>query len=228
VGSNGGAVRSIASRRHGGRGVSPRGRPDAAVARRRYWRPAGHRRFGRCRPCSSSAERAESGRRRSRARSRSRLRGTATERFSCRPIRHQSIGDALDQRIEDADTLVAGGFGLYARQIDADAPSRDGGLNTSPRVDAAFDGLLGPGSTHRTIAPSRGDCSRSHPPASMSSTRSSGLATRWLRGVFARIVIDPAPTGASHPIARDARTRARLVAPPAPTHVEISRARRWR
>jgi len=106
-----------------------------------------------------------------------------------------SIGDALDQRIEDADTLVAGGFGLYARQIDADAAFARWRSEYQSRVDAAFDGLLGPGldaSHDRAIAR---ELFALAPPGIDELYALIWLGDALAEGVFSRIVIDPAPTG---------------------------------
>ena len=106
-----------------------------------------------------------------------------------------SIGDALDQRIEDADTLVTGGFGLRARQIDAGAAFARWRSEYQSRVDTAFDGLLGPGldaSHDRAIAR---ELFALAPPGIDELYALIWLGDALAEGLFARIVIDPAPTG---------------------------------
>jgi len=106
-----------------------------------------------------------------------------------------SIADALDQHIGDVDTDVNGGFGLIARQVDATAAFARWRGEYQSRVDAAFDGLLGPGldATHdRAVAR---EIFALAPPGI-----DELYALIWLGDTLAerkldRIVIDPAPTG---------------------------------
>ena len=106
-----------------------------------------------------------------------------------------SIADALDQPIGDADTEVAHGFGLCARQIDASAAFERWRDQYRSRVDAAFDGLLGPGfdATHdRAIAR---ELFALAPPGIDELYALIWLGDALAEGRFDRIVVDPAPTG---------------------------------
>jgi arsenite-transporting ATPase len=106
-----------------------------------------------------------------------------------------SIADALGQSIPDVEHEVRDGFGLFARQIDAGAAFSRWRAEYEARVDAAFDALLGPGldAAHdRAIA------------RQLLSLAPPGIdelyALIWLGdviadGTFARIIVDPAPTG---------------------------------
>ena len=111
---------------------------------------------------------------------------------------------------------VPDGYGLVARQIDASAAFTRWRGQYESRVDSAFDALMGPGldAAHdRAIARQLFALA---PPGSMSSTRSSGSVTRWLRASRAHRR-GPSADGPPHSIARDARARTRLVASPAAT-----------
>jgi arsenite-transporting ATPase len=106
-----------------------------------------------------------------------------------------SVGDALDQPIEDAETVVSGGCGLHARQIDASAAFARWRAEYQSRVDAAFDGLLGPGldaSHDRAIAR---ELFALAPPGIDELYALVWLGDALAEGLFDRIVIDPAPTG---------------------------------
>ena len=106
-----------------------------------------------------------------------------------------SVGDALDQPIEDAETVVLGGCGLHARQIDAGAAFARWRAEYQSRVDAAFDGLLGPGldaSHDRAIAR---ELFALAPPGIDELYALIWLGDALAEGLFDRIVIDPAPTG---------------------------------
>jgi arsenite-transporting ATPase len=106
-----------------------------------------------------------------------------------------SIADALDQPIGDADTEVADGVGLVARQVDASAAFARWRGGYQSRVDVAFDGLLGPGldATHdRAVA--RGLFALA-PPGIDELYALIWLGDTLAERKFDRIVIDPAPTG---------------------------------
>ena len=106
-----------------------------------------------------------------------------------------SIGDALDLAIGDTDVEVAGGFGLLARQVDANAAFARWREEYRSRVDAAFDGLLGPGldAAHdRAIAR---ELFALAPPGIDELYALIWLGDAVADGRFDRIIIDPAPTG---------------------------------
>jgi arsenite-transporting ATPase len=106
-----------------------------------------------------------------------------------------SIADALDQPIGDVDTEVRNGHGLRARQIDASAAFARWRDEYQSRVDAAFDGLLGPGldAAHdRAIAR---ELFALAPPGIDELYALIWLGEALADGGFDRIVIDPAPTG---------------------------------
>ncbi|HUQ82608.1 MAG TPA: ArsA family ATPase [Gemmatimonadaceae bacterium] len=106
-----------------------------------------------------------------------------------------SIADALEQPIGDEDTVVRDGFGLHARQIDATAVFARWREDYRVRVDAAFDGLLGPGldAAHdRAIAR---ELFALAPPGVDELYALVWLGDALSEGQYDRIVIDPAPTG---------------------------------
>ena len=106
-----------------------------------------------------------------------------------------SIGDALGESIGDADTAVANGFGLRARQIDADAVFARWRAEYRSRVDTAFDGLLGPGidaSHDRAIAR---ELFALAPPGIDELYALIWLGDALAEGQYDRIIVDPAPTG---------------------------------
>ena len=106
-----------------------------------------------------------------------------------------SIADALDRPVGDVDSVVAGGFGLRARQIDASAAFARWRTEYETRVDAAFDGLLGPGldaSHDRAVAR---ELFALAPPGIDELYALIWLGDTLADGQLDRIVIDPAPTG---------------------------------
>ena len=106
-----------------------------------------------------------------------------------------SIADALNQPIGDADTEVADGVGLVARQVDASAAFARWRVEYQSRVDVAFDGLLGPGldAAHdRAVA--RGLFALA-PPGIDELYALIWLGDTLAERKFDRIIIDPAPTG---------------------------------
>lgn len=106
-----------------------------------------------------------------------------------------SIADAFGQPIGDGDSVVDDGFGLHARQIDATAAFARWSEEYRTRVDAAFDGLLGPGldaSHDRAIAR---ELFALAPPGIDELYALIWLGDALAERRFARIVIDPAPTG---------------------------------
>ena len=106
-----------------------------------------------------------------------------------------SVADALNQPVGDADTEVADGFGLIARQVDAGAAFARWRGEYQSRVDAAFDGLLGPGldATHdRAVAR---ELFALAPPGIDELYALIWLGDTVAERKFDRIVVDPAPTG---------------------------------
>jgi arsenite-transporting ATPase len=106
-----------------------------------------------------------------------------------------SVADALNQPVGDADTQVIDGFGLVARQVDASAAFARWRGEYQARVDAAFDGLLGPGldATHdRAVAR---DLFALAPPGIDELYALIWLGDAIAERKFGRIIIDPAPTG---------------------------------
>ena len=106
-----------------------------------------------------------------------------------------SIADALGEPIGDNDTEVTNGFGLRARQIDAGAAFARWRAEYQSRVDAAFDGLLGPGmdAAHdRAIAR---ELFALAPPGIDELYALIWLGDTLVEGNADRIIIDPAPTG---------------------------------
>jgi len=106
-----------------------------------------------------------------------------------------SIADAIDQPVGDADTAVEDVVGLVARQIDAVAAFARWQAEYQSRVDSAFDALLGPGidAAHdRAIARQLFALA---PPGIDELYALIWLGEALADGAFARIVIDPAPTG---------------------------------
>jgi arsenite-transporting ATPase len=106
-----------------------------------------------------------------------------------------SIADALDQAIGDDDSEVRDGFGLVARQIDASAAFARWRAEYQSRVDSAFDALLGPGldAAHdRAIAR---QLLALAPPGIDELYALIWLGDALADGRYARIVVDPAPTG---------------------------------
>ena len=119
--------------------------------------------------------------------------GRATFLVSTDPA--PSVADAMSQPIADADTEVAGGFGLIARQVDASAAFARWRAEYQSRVDAAFDGLLGPGldATHdRAVAR---ELFALAPPGIDELYALIWLGDTLAERTFEHIVIDPAPTG---------------------------------
>jgi arsenite-transporting ATPase len=106
-----------------------------------------------------------------------------------------SVADAVRQRIDDTDTEVTEGFGLVARQVDASAAFGRWRGEYQTRVDAAFDGLLGPGldATHdRAVAR---ELLALAPPGIDELYALIWLGDTLADRKFERIIVDPAPTG---------------------------------
>ena len=108
-----------------------------------------------------------------------------------------SIADALSQPVGDADHVVADGFELVARQMDASAAFARWRAEYQTRVDAAFDALLGPGLDAQHDRAVARDLLALAPPGI-----DELYALVWLgdmvaegAGTYERLIIDPAPTG---------------------------------
>ena len=135
-----------------------------------------------------------------------------------------SIADALGEPIGDADTDVTNGFGLRARQIDAGAAFARWRGEYQSRVDAAFDGLLGPGldAAHdRAIAR---ELFALAPPGIDELYALIWLGDTLAEGHADRIIIDPAPTGHLIRLLENARARARVDASTPAPHAQVPRA----
>jgi arsenite-transporting ATPase len=106
-----------------------------------------------------------------------------------------SLGDALAQKIPDADTPVAGASNLFARQMDASAAFSRLRSEYESRVDALFDALVAKGvnMTHdRAIAR---DLLALAPPGVDEVYALSLLSDALFKDRYERVIVDPAPTG---------------------------------
>ncbi|HJQ20690.1 MAG TPA: TRC40/GET3/ArsA family transport-energizing ATPase [Gemmatimonadaceae bacterium] len=106
-----------------------------------------------------------------------------------------SLGDALDMRVPDEDTPVDGERKLFARQMDASAAFTRLRSEYQSRVDALFEGLVGRGvdlAHDRAIAR---DLLSLAPPGVDEVYALSLIADALFVDRFARVIVDPAPTG---------------------------------
>ncbi len=106
-----------------------------------------------------------------------------------------SIADALAQTVGDEETAVAGASGLYARQMDASAAFSRFREQYQSRIDDFFEALLGHG---LDIAHDRAilrDLLALAPPGIDELYSLASLGETVVEGRFARVLIDPAPTG---------------------------------
>jgi len=106
-----------------------------------------------------------------------------------------SIADALAQPISEDDRTVADGFGLVARQMDATAAFARWRLEYQSRVDVAFDALLGPNVDAQHDRAVARDLLALAPPGIDELYALVWLGDTVAEGTYARLVIDPAPTG---------------------------------
>jgi len=106
-----------------------------------------------------------------------------------------SIADALAQPVGDVDHLVAGSFGLVARQMDASAAFARWRTEYQTRVDAAFDALLGPGLDAQHDRAVARDLFALAPPGIDELYALVWLGDMVAEGTYDRLIIDPAPTG---------------------------------
>jgi len=106
-----------------------------------------------------------------------------------------SIADALSQPVSDTDHVVADGFGLVARQVDATAAFARWRTEYQTRVDAAFDALLGPGLDAQHDRAVARDLLALAPPGIDELYALVWLGDMVADGTYERLIIDPAPTG---------------------------------
>jgi arsenite-transporting ATPase len=106
-----------------------------------------------------------------------------------------SIADALGQAIDDAETAVAGVSGLIARQMDATAAFRDFQRGYQQRIDAVFDAFVrhGVDASHDRVI--LRDLLALAPPGIDELYALASLGETLDEGRFARVIVDPAPTG---------------------------------
>jgi arsenite-transporting ATPase len=106
-----------------------------------------------------------------------------------------SVADALGIPVGDSDTPVPGVPGLSARQMDATAAFRDFQHNYQQRVDAIFDAFVQRGvDTSHDRAILR-DLLNLSPPGIDELYALASLGETLDEGRFARVIVDPAPTG---------------------------------
>jgi arsenite-transporting ATPase len=106
-----------------------------------------------------------------------------------------SIADALGQAVGDEQTDVSGVPGLIARQMDATAAFRAFRRSYQARIDAVFDAFVrrGVDATHdRAILR---DLLALSPPGIDELYALASLGETLAEGRFARVIVDPAPTG---------------------------------
>ena len=106
-----------------------------------------------------------------------------------------SLADALEQRIEDAEVAVHGAPGLFARQMDSDAAFAALRDEYATRVDALFDELTGgtmDAAHDRRIVR---ELFAFAPPGIDELYALSLLGETLATARFARVIVDPAPTG---------------------------------
>lgn len=106
-----------------------------------------------------------------------------------------SLADAFEQAIGDEDVPVAGAPGLFARQMDASAAFGRLRAQYESRVDALFDGLVGRGvdlGHDRAIVR---DLLALAPPGVDEVYALSLLSDALFEHQYARVIVDPAPTG---------------------------------
>jgi arsenite/tail-anchored protein-transporting ATPase len=106
-----------------------------------------------------------------------------------------SIADALAEPVGSSDCVVAGGFGLVARQMDASAEFTRWREQYRARVDAAFDALLGPGVDAQHDRAVARDLLALAPPGIDELYALVWLGDALAQRTYERLVVDPAPTG---------------------------------
>jgi arsenite-transporting ATPase len=120
-------------------------------------------------------------------------RNTSTLLVSTDPA--PSVGDALDQKIGDADEAVDGVANLSARQMDATAAFAAFRDEYRGRIDALFESLSGRGLDIAQDREILRDLLSLAPPGIDELYALTVLGDTIEEGRFARIIIDPAPTG---------------------------------
>src|SRR4029079_3780040 len=101
----------------------------------------------------------------------------------------------LDQPIGDAECEVQHARGLFARQMDAGAAFRSFRERYQERIDALFDGLVGVGVDASHDRGILRELLALAPPGIDEMYALATLGDTLEEGRYARIVVDPAPTG---------------------------------
>jgi arsenite-transporting ATPase len=106
-----------------------------------------------------------------------------------------SIADALGQPVGDAEIAVSGVPGLMARQMDASAAFREFQLGYQARIDGLFDAFVrhGVDASHDRVI--LRDLLALSPPGIDELYALASLGETLAEGRFARVIVDPAPTG---------------------------------
>jgi arsenite-transporting ATPase len=106
-----------------------------------------------------------------------------------------SIADALGQPVGDEETAVSGVPGLMARQMDATAAFREFQRGYQARIDALFDAFVrhGVDASHDRVI--LRDLLALSPPGIDELYALASLGETLADGRFARVIVDPAPTG---------------------------------
>jgi arsenite/tail-anchored protein-transporting ATPase len=106
-----------------------------------------------------------------------------------------SIADALGQPVGDAETPVSGVRGLVARQMDATAAFREFQRGYQERIDALFDAFVRRGVDVAHDRAILRDLLALSPPGIDELYALASLGETLGEGRFARVIVDPAPTG---------------------------------
>jgi arsenite/tail-anchored protein-transporting ATPase len=106
-----------------------------------------------------------------------------------------SLADALAQPVTDDETPVAGVPGLFARQADASAAFERLRTTYAERVDALFDGIAGRGVDTTRDRRILRELLALAPPGIDELYALAALADAVVERRFARVIVDPAPTG---------------------------------
>jgi arsenite/tail-anchored protein-transporting ATPase len=106
-----------------------------------------------------------------------------------------SIADALGQPVGDAETAVSGVRGLVARQMDATAAFREFQRSYQERIDRLFDAFVRRGVDAAHDRAILRDLLALSPPGIDELYALASLGETLGEGRFARVIVDPAPTG---------------------------------